>query len=341
MVACLHGCGLLVAGLGTLATTFPPARAQPPVVASVESGNSHRSVRQDAVAAIPFHRLNPELSQRIDAIVRNPSFFRRMPSQRIECDPALFTLLVRRPEIMVNIWDVMGITNVSTRRLSPDTFLADDGMGTRCRCRLVYGTGETHIYYGAGVYDGTLSPREVRGDCVCVLHTQAEQDAEGRWFVAGTMDVFLKLDSFGADLIARTVGPFIGKTADYNFVETAKFISEIYELCRHNPQVAQLLAQRLDKVTPDVRREFEQTVVLVASHRSGDLPPTNSSPQRESWRSVSGTSPSPQSSTSVVGNPALADAEFTSSFSSAFPQAVPQGQWPRVAPRKVHLYLRR
>ncbi|RMF39334.1 MAG: hypothetical protein D6753_13960 [Planctomycetota bacterium] len=251
------------------------ARAQDSTRAQEASeGSSHRSVRIDAAQAIPFHRLNGPTGEQIRAVVRNPSFFRRMPAQQIECDPEMFDFLVRRPEIMVNIWDVMGITRVTTRRIGPDSFVANDGMGTTCRCDLVYGTPGLHIYLGTGQYDGALAPRRVTGHCVCVLRSQASVDAEGRQIMTGTMDVFLKLDTLGADLITRTVGPFIVKTADYNFVETARFIGEIYMLCRQSPYVAQVLAQRLDKIDPQVRQEFTRLAAAVsASNAAGNAAP--------------------------------------------------------------------
>ncbi len=255
-------------------------------------GSSHRSDRIDAARSIPFHRLNGATSDLIRGVVHNPSFYRRMPTQRIECDAEMFDFLVRRPEIMVNIWDLMGITNVRTRRVGPYSFLADDGMGTTCRCDLVYQAPGLHIYVGTGEYDGSLSPRKVTGNCVCVLRSHAARDETGRHLVTGTMDVFLKLDSLGADLITRTVGPFMVKTADYNFVETARFVGEIYHLCRESPYVAQVLAQRLDKIDPQVQQEFARLAASVAARDPANVPNTRPE-QTPIGRPVAGASPRP------------------------------------------------
>ncbi len=80
-----------------------------------------------------------------------------------------------------------------------------------------------------------------------------------------SMDVFMKLDNFGADLLTRTLGPLVGKTADYNFVESAKFVAQLYELCRDNPSAAQQLGSRMTKVDPAVRTKFLQVAARIAA----------------------------------------------------------------------------
>lgn len=228
-------------------------------------GISSREAKASAKRSIPFQRLNQNASQLVREVVENPSFFRRMPPQEIECNPEMFTFLVRRPEVMVNIWELMGITQVSTQRTSPFTFVAHDGVGTTAKCDLIYGDENLHIYYGTGDYDGSLTPRKVTGRCVCILQSRTASDDAGGSAIAGTMDVFLKLDNLGADLLTRTLAPLVGKTADYNFIETAKFISQISQICINNPAAAQELASQLGNVDGAVRQEFASIAAKIAT----------------------------------------------------------------------------
>jgi hypothetical protein len=228
-------------------------------------GVSSREAKADAIRSLPFQRINKNTAELLHDVVDNPSFYRRMPTQEIECDPQMFTFLVRRPEVMVNIWDLMGITQVSTKRTSPFSFLADDGAGTTAKCELVYGDTNLHIYYGNGIYDGTMTPRKMRGRCVCILRSRNGDAPDRVPSVEGTMDVFLKLDNFGADLLTRTLGPFVGKTADYNFVETAKFMSQISQICANNPAAAQGLANQLNNIDDSVRQDFAAIAAKIAA----------------------------------------------------------------------------
>jgi hypothetical protein len=230
----------------------------------IPEGISSREAKASATRIIPFQRLNPNATELVRDVVQNPSYFRRMPPQEIDCNPEMFTFLVRRPEVMVNIWELMGITQVSTKRTSPYSFLANDGVGTTAKCDLIYGDENLHIYYGTGNYDGNMTPRKMTGRCVCILQSRTSQDQLGEPMVAGTMDVFLKLDNFGADLLTRTLGPLVGKTADANFVETAKFMSQISQICVHNPAAAQGLAEQLENVDRPVRQEFATIAAKIA-----------------------------------------------------------------------------
>lgn len=229
--------------------------------------SSSAAAEANAVERIPFSRINASAQENIRAVVDRPSFFRRLPTQTIECDPELFLLLVRYPEIIVNIWDLMDITKVEVKRIAPYVFTGTDGAGTQCRCELLYGTSDVHVYYGNGTYSGSMATRNIDGRCVCVLHSSTSFNQVGRATITVTMDVFMKLDSFGADLVTRTLAPLVGKTADYNFTESAKFVSQLNELCEENPRAAQELALRLNRVDPAVRTKFAQVATNIAAVR--------------------------------------------------------------------------
>ncbi len=270
---------------------------------------SSAATEASAVERIPFQRINGQAQENIRAVVDRPSFFRRLPTQTIECDPELFILLVRYPEIIVNIWELMDITKVEVKRVAPYVFTGHDGAGTSCRCELLYGTSDVHVYYGNGTYSGSLAPRDIDGRCVCVLHSSTSTNAAGRSMITVTMDVFMKLDNFGADLLTRTLGPLVGKTADYNFVESAKFVAQLNELCQTNPAAAQQLAQRLNRVDPSVRAKFAQVAANIAANSPQAVDANQLAQSAEANKTASSETP--------TGNPVLKVA----------PKAVPPQQY--------------
>lgn len=232
---------------------------------------SSAATESNAVGRIPFQRINGQAQENLRAVVDRPSFFRRLPTQTVECDQELFLLFARYPEIIVNIWDLMDITKVEVKRVAPYVFTGQDGAGTTCRCELLYGTSDIHVYYGNGTYSGNLTARPIEGRCVCILHSSSGTNQHGRPTVTVSMDVFMKLDNIGADLVTRTLAPLVGKTADYNFVETAKFVAQLNRLCEENPLAAQQLAERLNRVEPQVRTKFAQIAANIAAANSHDI----------------------------------------------------------------------
>ncbi len=154
----------------------------------------------------------------------------------------------------------MGITHVQTQRLDDYRLLAKDGSGTTCTIDLVYGDRNLHIFVADGYYDGKLVASKITGKGVFVLRTKYEKQASGLTFVEGTLDCFVQLDNLGADLIARTFGPLIGKTADHNYIETARFIGQLGTSARENPMGVQDLGARLPQVNEAVKAKFIEAI---------------------------------------------------------------------------------
>lgn len=237
--------------------------AQADVASAQLEGTASKAARQDALRSIPFNEFTHDAYQKLNPVVSRPSVYRRMPIETINCDPDLHVFLVRYPEVIVGIWDLMGVTKVSTQRTGDFTLAASDGEGTTSRIELVYGTPDLHIYYAEGSYDGPLFPRAVRGRCVLVLRSEYGVGRDGKAVVRNQLDTFIKIDNLAADLVAKTVHPLIGKAADHNFVETSRFLSRISEAAESNSQGVRAMASKLDNIDPAVEDRFGQIADVV------------------------------------------------------------------------------
>lgn len=235
-----------------------PASADEPA----KSGDSSRTVQDQAVRAIPLSRLTAPAQGKVNYVLQKPSYFRRMPRQSFPCDPVIFTEIVRYPELLIGMWDAMGATQVEVERIAPYIFRGDDHAGTRCTAELLYGDDSLHVYYAVGDYTGRLTQRKVEGASLCVLHNRPWLDRSGEVYETAEMDVFLRIDSFGADLIVRSLGPLVAGTADQNFTETTRFVGQISEASRENPQGLQALVERLRYVEEPVKERFSAQVLL-------------------------------------------------------------------------------
>ncbi len=230
---------------------------------TVGKASTSRATRESSIRDLPLEHLTPEARERITAVVSRPSMFRRMPVNVVECEPELYRYLIRHPEIVVNIWQLMGITKVNIERQGPYTFDATDGVGTVTRAELVYGTSDTHLIYCEGSYEGPLFPNRLTGRCVLLLKSGYHEEPNNRWQITNRMDVFLQVDHVAVDAITRTLHPLFGKSADVNFVESTKFLERICRTSEENGPGMQRLAKRLDHVEPDVRSRFSDLTSAV------------------------------------------------------------------------------
>ncbi|MCA9267246.1 MAG: hypothetical protein KDA41_02185 [Planctomycetales bacterium] len=221
------------------------------------------AAQQDAQQAIPLDSLSPEAQQTIWDVASRPTIFRRLPTERVACDPDMYRTLVRNPELIINIWQMMGVTDISMVRTGAYAFDSDDKAGTTSQIELLYGDDNLHIFYATCRYDGTLLARPVNSRVVLVLRSSFAQAPDGSSLVTSTMDAFIRIDHLTANLVARTLTPMIGRTADHNFGESFRFVARVNATAEENSPGLQQLAQRLTQVQPAVRAQLAEAAGLV------------------------------------------------------------------------------
>jgi hypothetical protein len=246
-----------------LATLFPGQA----LATSPHRPSTSRASREEAIRAIPLTSLNDPLRTKIEAVISSPTVYRRMPVAVISCDPELYVFLVRYPEVIVNMWQLMGVTRVKLKRQGAYAFDAEDGAGTTAKVELVFGTREKHLVLAEGAYEGPMLPRRVSGRCVLLLSSGYSQNRDGRPYISSRLDAFVQLDNVGVELVAKVLHPLMGRTADTNFVESTKFLSQVSHAVETNGEGIQRLATQLDGIQPQIKDQFAELAAKI-NHRS-------------------------------------------------------------------------
>jgi hypothetical protein len=259
---------LLLASWVIASIVAPSVRAnEDPTKASTSA-----AARADAAKSIPFDQLDEQSRAVASDIVKKASIFRRMPVSVVDCDPNLYLFLVRNPEVVVNIWQVMNVTTVSADRVKPGVYKATDGAGTACNIQFVHSSPDTHVILADGAYSGPLFLRPVKCRCVLVLKSGYVKETDGRIHVTSRMDTFIDIDSAGVAIIAKTVQPLVGKAADHNFTETSGFFGTLSRAAERNPAGLEKLSAKLTKIDPKVRDAFLQQTAAIAASAKPAMP---------------------------------------------------------------------
>lgn len=224
---------------------------------------NQRQAREEAIQAIPLAQLNPVAQQKAREVLGRISLYRRLPVHSIEVDPDYYRFLMRNPEVIVEIWRLMGVSKMTCQRTGEFTFHCDDGAGTLSDVELLYGTDQLHLYYATGTYEGPLNKRPLRGDCLMLLRTETRAGPQGETMIQSMLDVFLKIDNATATLIAKTLQPIVGKTADHNFVESLNFVQRLNETTGRNGPGVQGMASRLEGLSEPIRQQFVEISEVV------------------------------------------------------------------------------
>lgn len=253
---------LIVTIVAFLAVSSVGARA--PAAEDPTKASTSAAARADAAKCIPLDQLDEKSRRTVSDIVKKAGIFRRMPVSVVDCDPNLYLFLVRNPEVVVNIWQVMKATTVSAERVKPGVYKATDGAGTACNIQFVHSSPDTHVILADGAYSGPLFLRPVKCRCVIVLKSAYVKETDDRIHVTSRMDTFIDLESAGVELFAKTVQPLVGKAADHNFTETAAFFGTLCRAAERNPAGVERLSAKLAKIDPNVRDEFLKRTSAVA-----------------------------------------------------------------------------
>jgi len=222
------------------------------------SATSSRDARDEATRAIPWRHMTPEARQTAQLVVRDSAIYRRLPTRVIDCDPDVFNFLIQHPEVVTDVWRVMGISQVTLEKLADGAYRGSDGAGTNGLMRILFAHSgpdgrNAAVVFADGSYRGQPFTSELRAQSLLLLRWSAVEETNRRNYVTVRVDSFVRIEQLGIELVAKTVQPWIAKTADRNFIETLTFVSNFSRTAEKNPQGMQRLAGRLQGVDEPTR----------------------------------------------------------------------------------------
>ncbi len=227
--------------------------------------STSKAAQHAAAQSISLKKIHKKYRRSVQKVLTDSSLFRRMPTQMVDCDPQMFTFLMKNPEMLVEMWQHMGISRVNLKRTGANTFSLADGAGTTGKLIIVEqqcdGDAQNRIVmYSEGAYEGKPFKRPVRAQCVLLLRSGSMQETNGRDYVACRLDTFVRIERTSIEFFAKAMHPWVGKTADANFADTISFISNLSQAAEQRPATIERLVNSLPRVT----RQRQQQLVRIA-----------------------------------------------------------------------------
>lgn len=251
----IMGIAILV-GISALFGVFGNTPAGAEGLGDPNHADTSRAARESAVQAIPFEKLDADARNKVNWVLANTSVFRRMPVRVVQSDPDLYLFLLRHPDVVVNVWEVLGMSRLSVRQAGPDWYQVSDEAGTTGSLEFLYRGADTHIAYVEGIYKGTTLTRQIHGRGLMVLKSGYTRQEDGRYYVTSRLDAFLNVEPGGAEFLTKTFQPMVGKVADLNFSQAVGFLGSMSRTAEVNNRGMQRLAKKLVRVQPEVRDQF-------------------------------------------------------------------------------------
>jgi hypothetical protein len=224
-----------------------------------EAGSSSRESRLRAMQSIPLDRMPAANRDVAEACLRATTLFRRLPVETVTCDGELLDFLLMKPETLVDVWRVLGISRLSLDPAGAGQWRLADGYGTVGVVKLLHrdrtADGGVLVFHGRGGYTGPLSPRRLTGQCLVVVrHSTLEPDIAGRERQAVQIDAFLDVDGLGLEIVTRALHPLIVHSAASNLREICLFVTQFSAAATRNPAGIARLTSRMPRTDPEDRR---------------------------------------------------------------------------------------
>ena len=260
LLAMISAC--MLAGLANVAVslgdTAPKARTNP------LAANTSRAARESAQRSIPYDKMDVGARAKVDWVLARTSVFRRLPVRVIPCDPDLYVFLIQHPDVVANVWRVLGVSRMIMQQTGADTFRVNDGAGTQGTVEFLFRSQDTQVVYVDGSYSGPPLPKAIEGRCLLILRSGYVEESNGRSYITTRLDAFVSVEPGAVELMTRTLQPLMGKTADANFHQTIGFLASLSRTAEVNSPGVQRLANKLVHVRPEIRQQFVELSHRVA-----------------------------------------------------------------------------
>lgn len=261
---------LVLSILSTLSVGQTHYSSQRPGLSDSSPPLSAKEEKQQAINRIPVSELDPAWRPRVLDVASRAALFRQMTSQMIECEPEFYRFLVEHPEVVVAMWQSLGVTKLRLQMLGPQRYRLNDGAGTTAVVEYLYCSPNQHIVYSEGAYSGPLMLRPVEGRVLVVLTSHYLRETGGTPYVSAQMDLFIQVDRAGIELITKALHPLLGGMAETNYQQTMAFVGSVYRTAIVRPQSLHRLASQLTQLEPATQQTFLTWINRIGSGSSGD-----------------------------------------------------------------------
>jgi hypothetical protein len=250
------------------------AKAEPPHKELTEAeprGTSSHSAKKAALAALPLDQLSPEHRQRVNALLKSASFFRRLPKVTFSIEPEVYTYFISHPDVAVSIWRAMKISKLQMWQTGRFDYEADAGDGSTGALQVLYSGPEKSLVACDGIYKSPMFAKPIEARSLLLLQTSFFREADGTIYVTHRADLFVEFPSQTIDVVAKIFSPLTVSMTDRTFAEISVFLKMMSLAMSGRPDWVEQIAAKMEGI-PEIRKsqvlELTDQVHTAAQKRS-------------------------------------------------------------------------
>ncbi len=230
--------------------------AQQVGVSILEDATSEKKVLESTKQRVPYGKMSRNAQARAAHILDNVSQYRRMPSLQYRINPNIYQYLINHPDVAISTWRVMGISTLQMWQTSEFKYEAKATDGSTGTADILWRDSNQCLFIVEGKYQSPLLPGSIEASALVWLQFRFVEGKDGSLLVNQQVETFLYFPSTAIDAIAKLTSRLTSSILDRNVFEVSLYARMMTKAAEKEPQWIEQLAERLDGVPLQRRREL-------------------------------------------------------------------------------------
>ena len=215
----------------------------------------------DPAQVVPLDKIAPAYRESVSEVIRDHTFHRKGVAETFPCNPKIYLALLNEPAITLGLWQDLSTSPVRLKQIGPNKYEGNDGAGAAAVWDYVYRSPKLHVLFCNLNYATPRGNAKLDARLVLVVHSGYYKEVNGEQWVQHDVEAFVKVDSKGWKVVARTVRPVIDKLLEEQVREAGYFVSLMGRLVAMYPNWAVGVVDNKNEVDAETRDRFREMVV--------------------------------------------------------------------------------
>lgn len=220
-----------------------------------------RGRTDDPAQFVPLAEIGPEARDVVAGIIRDHTFHHRGAPETFPCNSRVYLNLLNEPALTLALWKDLSASPVRLQQVGPNRYQGTDGNGASASWEFVHRSPKLHVLLCNLEYNSPRGNAHLEGRIVLIVHSGFYREVNGELWVQHDVEAFVKIDSKGWKLVAKTFRPLLEKLLEDQVREAGWFVSLMGRLVSMYPNWACQVTMKQDDINPEVRQRFRDVVV--------------------------------------------------------------------------------
>jgi hypothetical protein len=215
----------------------------------------------DPAQVVPLAEIAPESRDAVAEILRDPTLHHRGETETFPCNSRVYLSLLNEPALTLALWKDLSPSSVQLQQIGPNRYQGTDGNGASATWEFVHRSPRLHVLLCNLLYNSPRGGAHLEARIVLVIRTGFYREVNGDPWVQHDVEAFVKIDSKGWKLVAKTFRPLLEKLLQDQVREAGYFVSLMGRLVAMYPNWACQVTLKQADIETEVRQRFRDLVV--------------------------------------------------------------------------------